>query len=66
MDKKDELIAAALRWADFEQAMFDAVDVDNIAFLHAMADSAQADRDLRRAVEDYKSRIEVSEKENDE
>ena len=53
MDPKDELIAAVLRWADCEQAMFDAES--GAALMHAMADSVQADEDLRRAVEDYKA-----------
>ena len=59
MDKKDELIAVLLRWAELEQAMFDAEG--GVALMHAMADSVQADEDLRRAVEDYKSQLSADE-----
>ena len=59
MDKKDELIAVLLRWAELEQAMFDAEG--GVALMHAMADSVQADEDLRRAVEDYKASVSANE-----
>jgi hypothetical protein len=55
VNPKDELILAVLKWADAEQAMFDAES--GPALMHAMADSVQADGDLRAAVDKY--RIEV-------
>jgi len=55
VNPKDELILAVLAWADFEQAMFDAETGPEL--MHAMADSVQADADLRAAVDKYRTEV---------